>query len=106
ELLAPQLYDRYQNDRWLITKAAISTRETAKLIIGPKHMLPKLITVAVIAAVLFVTFKHVTYHVTPAFTFAAIDKRTVCAPYEGVIETVFVKPGDQVTEKTPLLKMR
>src|SRR5437762_5325739 len=53
ELLAPQLYDRYQNDRWLITKAGISAREVGKLIIGPKHMLAKLITVAVIAFVLF-----------------------------------------------------
>ena len=28
DLLAPQLYDRYQNDRWLITKTGISDRET------------------------------------------------------------------------------
>ena len=35
ELLAPQLYDRYQNDRYLITKAGISTREVAKATIGP-----------------------------------------------------------------------
>jgi hypothetical protein len=26
DLLAPQLYDRYQNDRWLITKAGLSAR--------------------------------------------------------------------------------
>src|SRR5437764_9762763 len=105
-LLAPQLYDRYQNDRWLITKTGISTRETAKLVIGPKHMLAKFITLAVIASVLAVTFIKVTYHVTPAFTMAAINKRTVCAPFEGVIEKVFVKPGDKVAENAPLLKMR
>src|SRR5262249_5279627 len=91
---------------WLITKAGISAREMGKLIIGPKHMLAKCITIAVIAAVLFVTFFKVTYHVTPAFTLAAIDKRSVCAPFEGVIEAVYVKPGDAVAVGTPLLKMR
>jgi multidrug efflux pump subunit AcrA (membrane-fusion protein) len=104
--LAPQLYDRYQNDRWLITKTGIATRETAKLVIGKKHMLAKLITVAVIGLVLFTIFYKPVYHVTPTFTLAAIDKRTVCAPFEGVIEKVFVKPGDMVAEGAPLLKMR
>src|SRR5205085_11404526 len=34
DLLAPQLYDRHQNDRWLITKAGASIKENAKLVIG------------------------------------------------------------------------
>jgi len=42
DLLAPQLYDRFQNDRWLITKAGISTREVARL--------PKPITVVSVEA--------------------------------------------------------
>ncbi len=35
DLLAPQLFDRHQNDRWLITKMGLSIREGAKHVIGP-----------------------------------------------------------------------
>ena len=48
----PAALDRYQNDRWLITKAGISTREVAKAGIGPKHMLAKLIAVRSSAVIL------------------------------------------------------
>src|SRR3954468_23086223 len=51
DLLAPQLYDRHENDRWLITKAGISTREMGKKVIGPRHMIAKLIAIAVIGVV-------------------------------------------------------
>ena len=54
ELLAPQLWDRYNNDRWLITKAGISTRDTAKLVIGPKHMLAKTVIILVLAFAAFI----------------------------------------------------
>jgi len=106
ELLAPQLYDRYQNDRWLVTKAGISARETAKLIIGPKHMLAKLITALVLALLIFTIVYKPMYHVTPSFTFAATIKRSVSAPFEGVIEEVYVKPGDAVAQGDKLVKLR
>jgi len=105
-LLGAPLYDRYQNDRWLITKAGISTRETAKMIIGPKYMLAKLISVAVIALVLFAVFYKMDYEVSAPFQFGVNEKRTACAPFEGVIEKAFVKPGDKVAVGTPLFKMR
>ncbi|HEV2690044.1 MAG TPA: hypothetical protein VGV35_15905, partial [Bryobacteraceae bacterium] len=41
DLLAPQLFDRHTNDRWLITKAGISTRETTKMLLGRQHTLAK-----------------------------------------------------------------
>ena len=51
DLLAPQLFDRYQNDRW-ITKIGHSIQNAAKMAIGPKHVLAKLIIVLVAAIVL------------------------------------------------------
>ena len=106
ELLAPQLYDRYQNDRWLITKALISTRETAKLAIGPKHMLAKAIILLVIGLGLFLTFYTPMYRVKAAFAFAPLEERTIAAPFEGQIEDVLVRPGDLVKAGDVLLQMR
>jgi multidrug resistance efflux pump len=105
DLLAPQLYDRYQNDRWLITKAAISTRETAKLAIGPKHMLAKTVIVLVIAAGAFVCLYQPMYHVTARFQFLPIEKRVIDPPYEGYIKDVFVHPGDAVKAGQELVRL-
>src|SRR5205814_1418835 len=80
DLLAPQLFDRYQNDRWLITKTGISIRETTKLAVGPKHMLAKLIIFAVLAAGIFVSVFKPMYKVKAAFNFVPLEKYTLCAP--------------------------
>jgi RND family efflux transporter MFP subunit len=107
DLLAPQLYDRYENDRWLITKAGLSARYVAEETLGPKYWIPKLITFGVIVLLLILTnfFNallplHVdirpTYHVTAPFTFAALDKRSLSAPFDGYIREVYKKPGDPV----------
>jgi multidrug efflux pump subunit AcrA (membrane-fusion protein) len=105
DLLAPQLYDRYQNDRWLITKTGISIRENAKLLIGPKHMLAKLIAVAVLGLVMFITFYKPIYHVAAPFSLAADERRYVCAPFEGYIYKVNVHPGDLIKQGDVLFEL-
>jgi multidrug resistance efflux pump len=110
ELLAPQLYDRYENDRYLITKMGISTREATKLAIGPKHWVAKLIIAASIAAIVAVCVIKMMYHVTAPFQFAAIDNRKVGAPYDGIIAKVYkdvsAKPQDRLVKKgEPLLEL-
>lgn len=111
DLLAPQLYDRYQNDRYLITKAGISARETAKLAIGPRHMLAKLLIIVGIA-VLLVLCNWVPgvdlrpmYRVSAAFQFVPLNKQVVSAPYDGKVGTVHVKLGQQVKAGDLLMEM-
>jgi hypothetical protein len=105
DLLAPQLYDRFQNDRWLITKAGLSVQDLGKKTIGPQHMLAKLIAALSIAALLFICFFKPTYHVGAPFQFDSMDKRKLEAPFDGYIKTVLVKPADVVTEGQILLTM-
>ncbi len=110
ELLAPQLYDRYENDRYIITKMGISTREGVKLAIGPKHWIAKLVIAAVIAVIVAVCVIKVTYHVTAPFAFAATDPRKVGAPFEGIIAKVYKdvssSPADRIVKKgEPLLEL-
>jgi RND family efflux transporter MFP subunit len=96
ELLAPQLYDRYQNDRWLITKVGLSIEDVGKKTIGPKYMLAKTIAAAVILALLFITLYQPMYHVKASFQFVPIEKRTFSVPYDGMLKEVYVRPGDRV----------
>ena len=118
DLLAPQLYDRYQNDRWLITKTGISIRETSKKAIGPKHMIGKLVAVAIIAALIIITVYKPMYHVSAKFEFVPLKQRTISAPFEGVLKSIAPFPdpnhqnpprvlmaGDQVKKGQPLLFM-
>lgn len=106
DLLAPQLYDRYQNDRWLITKTGISIRETAKMAIGPKHMLAKTVIVVLASITLFLCLYSPMYRVAADFTLLPVEKRFIAAPFEGQIAEVFVEPGAKVTEGQPLLKLQ
>jgi biotin carboxyl carrier protein len=117
DLLAPQLWDRYQNDRWLITKAGISTREVARATIGPKHMLAKLIAVAVAAVVLAAVLIRPMYRVSAPFSFISDARHTLAAPYEGKLgevawvqdpytgQTRRLKPGDPVKKDQVLASM-
>jgi hypothetical protein len=77
DLLAPQLYDRYSNDRYLITKVGISTREGFKALIGPKHWIAKSIIVLSIAALVFLCVYSPMYRVVAPFSFAAMEKRSL-----------------------------
>lgn len=118
-LLAPQLFDRFQNDRYLVTKMGLSTRYALEETLGPRHWTAKLMVGAVILIVLWSTnffnlpvllhapwldLRH-EYTVEAPFTFAAIDKRTLCAPYDGYLKAVYKKPGDTVTKGQPLFKL-
>ena len=123
ELLAPQLYDRYQNDRWLITKAGISTRELGKKIIGPRHTLAKVVVALILIAVL-VLFNipyqltglswldaSMKYRVAAPFQFVPEGRRVVSAPFDGKLWEIGqvngqpIRPGAQVKKGDVLAKM-
>lgn len=106
DLLAPQLYDRHANDRWLITKTGLSIKYLAEQTIGPKFMLAKLITVASIAAVLFVFLYKPMYHVGAQFQFIADSKRVISAPVDQAhIAAVYKRPGDTVKAGDVLMQL-
>ncbi|HEY7089260.1 MAG TPA: HlyD family efflux transporter periplasmic adaptor subunit [Tepidisphaeraceae bacterium] len=97
DLLAPQLYDRYQNDRWLITKTGVSIQSLAKETYGPKHTLAKTIVALVIAGLLFVTLYRPMYRVKAPFQFTPIEKRSFSAPFDGAqLVKVNYEPGQKV----------
>lgn len=103
ELLAPQLYDRYQNDRYIATKVGLSIKDQVEHVTGPRYMLAKVIIGASVALLLFVLLFHPMYHVSAPFTFGSPDKISISAPYEGAIQDVGrkadgepLRPGDSV----------
>ncbi len=106
DLLAPQLYDRFQNDRWLITKVGLSIQNVARMTIGPRYMLAKLIIAASIAIIVVLTTVHIEYRVSSPFEFDEIHKATLDAPYDGQIEAVRVIPGQKVSKDQELMVLK
>lgn len=105
ELLAPQLHDRYQNDRWLITKTGLTIQTQLSHVTGPRYMITKLIIVLVIVGILFVSLFRPMYHVNASFQFAAPDKIALSAPFEAKISEIGhkasgepLRPGDMVKQ--------
>jgi multidrug efflux pump subunit AcrA (membrane-fusion protein) len=112
DLLAPQLWDRHENDRWIAVKVGHSIQNATKVAVGPKHVLAKLIIflVLVIALVLcdavpFVPIRPM-YHVSAPFQFVSAQKLTKQAPFEGFLERVNVKAGQRFSKGQVLAEMR
>ena len=106
EVLAPQLYDRYQNDRYLVTKTGLALRDNAqKVVMLRQHTLAKVIILAIAGLLAFVCLYSPMYRVKAPFQFVSADYRVISSPYPGKIDKVFVKPGDPVKPGTQLLKL-
>ena len=123
DLLAPQLYDRHENDRYLVTKTALSARWTAEELLGPRHWVAKLVTLGIVLLLLGLTnffglptrvpWLHwadlsTTYHVTAPMTFSPIEgaQRSLSAPFDGILQHVYKVPGEPVKAGAPLFQMR
>lgn len=106
DVLTPALRDRQENDRWIAVKVGKSIENAAKVTVGPRHMLVKLVIVLVIGAAFFITLFKPMYHVSAPFTLGAIGKEVVSAPFDGFIDKVFFKPGDMVHKGDRLISMK
>jgi len=106
EVMAPQIHDRYQDDRWLAVKVGRSIQHNSKYILGPRHTLAKVIFAGIIIVALIVVFVSPMYRVSAPFQFLPQDRRLVSSPYQGVIEAVYVEPGMKVQAGAKLLKLK
>ena len=105
EVLGPQLFDRWQNDRWLPVKALYSVHNTLKWAKSPVHTLYKLLIILLVVLLLFITFYSPMHYVKAPFSFVADTRRTISAPIDGLrVSSVLVEPGQRVEEGQVLLQ--
>lgn len=106
DLLAPQLWDRHENDRWIAVKMGHSIQNATKVALGRKHVLAKLIIALVAIIAVVITVWQPMYHVSAPFQFVAAQKRSLSVPYEGFLGKVNVKAGDRFKKGAVLVEMR
>ncbi len=111
DVLTPQLYDRYENDRNIAVKVGHSIKSFGEKTIGEKYMLAKIITVSVIIALLVLFLVRPVYRVSAPFSFSSVDRRTIAAPAQGFlgevgkVDGVEIRPGMRVKQGQILVRM-
>lgn len=96
DVIAPQLADRYESDRWLMGHAWNSFTWLASYAVGPKHVGWKLLSILIMVVLMYVFVGSMPYKISADFTIEAQSKRIVPAPYEGDLGSVKVRPGTSV----------
>lgn len=97
DVIAPQLDDRFNSDRWLTGHAWRITKKYASKLVGPRHVGWKLLGIGVLACLLYVSFGRWDYQISSPFQLEAHNKQFVSSIFEGRLKSVRVKPGDTVT---------
>jgi len=97
-LAGPILDVKMAEDRWLITKAADTCSNQLKKLIGPGHVIMKMVSAALLLLLIFFSFAKGTYRVTAPTTLEGTVQRVVCAPFNGYIKEAPIRAGDIVQE--------
>lgn len=97
-LIGPILDAKRREERWLIRKAVDSGADQIGKMLGPGHLLRKLILIALIGVVAFFSLFTVDYRVSAPTSIEGEVQRAVAAPFDGYIKEASARPGDVVRE--------
>jgi len=92
----PVLEVQRRDDRWLIVKAADAGWHQLGHLIGPRHMVLKLVVVGLAVAVGVLMFAKGDYRVSARSVMEARTRLAAVAPFNGYIKEAPVRAGDRV----------
>lgn len=94
--LGPVLAEKRRNDRWLIVKVWDALVEQLKRLVGPGHVVRKLVVAGLIAVVAALSFWTDTYRVIADAQVEAAERRAIVSAYDGFVQTATARAGDVV----------
>lgn len=100
-----RLADLKRSDRWFGARLASSLREKFGRVFGSEHTGIKIIVVLIAAALGTAIFGHFPYRVKAPVILRTDDLTYLTAPFDGHIERVLVRVGDEVEEGEELLSL-
>ncbi len=100
-----RLFALKNDDRWLGSKLADSLRKKASGLLGAEHTLLKISALLASLLILLTIVIQLPYRVEAPFILRSEDVQQVSTPFEGYIEEVHVKIGQQVQRDQPLLSL-
>lgn len=97
-LVGTILENKRLEDRLLVRKAVDSLAVQLSRLLGPGHLLRKLIWIGIAALVVFFSVFKLDYRVTATTSIEGVVQRVVAAPFNGYVKEAPVRPGDVVRE--------
>lgn len=104
-LCAARLEELYNKSCWFALRMVKKMRKMLSKLLGIEHTWAKLFGILAIALVLFATLYPIPYRVSAPAILKTDKIIYTTAPFDGYIDTVFVKPGDVVYKGAPLLQL-
>ena len=98
-----RLAELKQHDRWFGAKLKDGFCKRISGLLGVEHTLAKLVGLLTCALLIFSIIVKLPYRVEAAFILRSEDVRQVSAPFDGYIDTVQVKIGQQIEQGDRLL---
>lgn len=105
DLCTPRLNNLHQHDRWFGARAAGAIRKGAALAVGSKHTWAKLLVLGLLGLVLFTIFAFGPKDAEGTFAFEATVQQALVSPFPGKLESVSVKPNQEVKKGQVLAVM-
>lgn len=94
--LGPVLTEKRRNDRWLIVKVWDSLVGQLTKLLGPGHLTRKAVALALVGAVVGLSFWTDTFHVVADAQLEPAERRAVVSAYDGYVQTASARAGDVV----------
>lgn len=104
-LCSARLLELYTKGSWFGLRMARAIRKGLSKVFGIEHTWAKLLGLIAIAFILFATLFPLPYKVSAPAILKTDKIIYTTAPFDGYIDTVFVKPGDVVYRGSPLLRL-
>lgn len=100
-----RLHDLHEQEGWLGVRAARTMRKKLASYLGPDNTWAKFTTILLTIFVLFALLIPIRYRVEGTFILRSDDVSFLTAPFDGYIQKVNHRPGDQVTTSVALLQL-
>lgn len=104
-LCSARLLELYSKSSWFGTRIFRSTRKMLGKLLGYEHTWAKFFSILGIALVLFSTLYPLEYKVSSPAILKTDKIIYLTAPFDGYIDSVFVKPGDVVYKDQEILRL-
>ncbi|HVV02511.1 MAG TPA: efflux RND transporter periplasmic adaptor subunit [Verrucomicrobiae bacterium] len=102
---ARRLGDLKSRDGWFGARWAADARKRLASLFGPEHTWSKIAALGTVLLLIALFIIHVNYRVEGNFMLRSDEASYLTAPFDGYIESVFVRPGDAVDKGGKLLAL-
>jgi len=104
-ILGPLLELKRRDDRLLLTKAAVSSRDLVVKLVGPRHYAAKLVALVLAGVFVFLSMAEGDYRVSAEAVLEGAVQRVMVAPINGYISDAQARAGDVVKQEQVLFSI-